>query len=47
MNKSDSSSNLHKPTYTAPKISKLGNLTELTQGQVGSNFDGMSGMGQR
>lgn len=27
-------SELNKPTYTAPKILKLGNLTELTQASV-------------
>ncbi len=30
--------------YVAPKVTKLGNLTELTQGGPGPYLDGNSGM---
>lgn len=36
--------NNHEKIYIAPKISKLGNLTELTQGGSGPYLDGNSGM---
>lgn len=37
-------SELNKPTYTAPKILKLGNLTELTQASVVAGYADNMGM---
>ncbi len=33
----------HEKFYVAPKVTKLGNLTELTQGGPGYRVDGNSG----
>jgi hypothetical protein len=37
-------SELNKPTYTAPKIVKLGNFTELTQASVVAGYADNMGM---
>lgn len=38
-NLDDLAASTNKPTYIAPKISKLGSLTELTQGGFGMYAD--------